>query len=215
MMRMNYFIISFLPSLLCTEDAPKKIQCKIGASEIDDGVWYQGQCVDPYQDGVCGEHALGQRLFVGEEGEVRCDCDEGWLSVDGRCHQEFSAELCPDNKILNLGSFTKRRQRLKDGERYNCQRNPCETDSLPHSLSWKTNKYCHDISGLSTLEDCELCASNPYTDLSPLYCCQPTNRTTCCQPSLLELPSVLIRRGGCKAGQVYSKYKRQCIRLYG
>ena len=37
MMRMNYFIISFLPCLLCTEDAPKKIQCKIGASEIDDG----------------------------------------------------------------------------------------------------------------------------------------------------------------------------------
>ena len=58
---------------------------------------------------------------------------QGWLRVEDRCHQEFSSELCPDNKILNLGSLTKRRQRLKEGEKYNCQRNPCETDSLlPH-----------------------------------------------------------------------------------
>ena len=83
------------------------------------------------------------------------------------------------------------------------------------SLSWKTNKYCHDISELSTLEDCELCASNPYVDLSPLYCCKPTNRSSCCSPSLLELPSVLTGPGPrCRAGQLYSKYKRRCITLY-
>ena len=39
-------------------------------------VWYQGQCVDPYEDGICGEEALGQRIFVGEDGDVKCDCDE-------------------------------------------------------------------------------------------------------------------------------------------
>ena len=38
-------------------------------------VWYQEQCVDPYEDGICGEDALGQRLFVRED-EVICDCDE-------------------------------------------------------------------------------------------------------------------------------------------
>ena len=37
MMGMNYIILFLLPSLLCTEDAPKKILCKIGDSEIDDG----------------------------------------------------------------------------------------------------------------------------------------------------------------------------------
>ena len=39
-------------------------------------VWYRGQCVDPYEDGICGEEALGQRIFVGEDGDVKCDCDE-------------------------------------------------------------------------------------------------------------------------------------------
>jgi len=218
MMRMNCFILLFLPSLLCIEEAAKKNLCKIGDSEIDDGVWYQGQCVDPYQDGVCGEEALGQRLYVGEDGEVKCDCDEGWLRVDERCHQEFSSELCSDNKILNLGSLTKRRQRLKDGETYNCQRNPCDSpdlpNSLPHSLSWKSEKYCHDISALPTLEDCEMCPTNPYIDLSPMSCCKPANRTSCCQHSLLELPSVIIRKRGCPSGQVFSNYRRRCIRLY-
>ena len=37
MMRMNYFILLFLPFLLCTEEAGKKNLCKIGDSEIDNG----------------------------------------------------------------------------------------------------------------------------------------------------------------------------------
>ena len=90
MLRMNY-VIFFLPSLLCAEDTAKKIQCKIGDSVIDNGgevshldyniaihlsVWYKGKCLDPYEDAVCGEEALGQRIFVEEDGDVRCDCDE-------------------------------------------------------------------------------------------------------------------------------------------
>ena len=40
-------------------------------------VRYEGRCVDPYEDGVCGEDALGERLFVGEDDTtVYCDCDE-------------------------------------------------------------------------------------------------------------------------------------------
>ena len=30
--------------------------------------------MDPYEDAVCGEEALGQRLFVRED-EVICDCE--------------------------------------------------------------------------------------------------------------------------------------------
>ena len=37
MMRMNCYILLFLPSLLCIEEAVKKNLCKIGDSEIDDG----------------------------------------------------------------------------------------------------------------------------------------------------------------------------------
>ena len=32
-----------------------------------------------YKDAICGEDALGERLYVGEDGEVYCDCDEGWV----------------------------------------------------------------------------------------------------------------------------------------
>ena len=37
--------------------------------------------MDPYEDGVCGEEALGQRLFLGEDGEVVCDCDEVKINI--------------------------------------------------------------------------------------------------------------------------------------
>lgn len=36
--------------------------------------------MDPYEDAVCGEEALGQRLFVRED-EVICDCDEVDISL--------------------------------------------------------------------------------------------------------------------------------------
>jgi|ERR1712079_486033 len=80
MMKIYYLIIFLLPSSLWAGDAMKNLQCKMGDSKIDDGVWYQGQCVDPYEDAVCGEEALGQRLFVRED-EVICDCDEVDISL--------------------------------------------------------------------------------------------------------------------------------------
>ena len=36
-------------------------------------VMYEGQCRDLYEDGIC---ALGERLFLTEDGRVECDCDE-------------------------------------------------------------------------------------------------------------------------------------------
>ena len=38
--------------------------------------WYRGQCRPFFQDGVCGEDVLGERLYVGPEGNGTCDCDE-------------------------------------------------------------------------------------------------------------------------------------------
>ena len=69
------FILSLLPSLFCQEDPDiSHLLCQTGAG--GEGVLYQGQCRDPAQDGLCGAHALGERLFVTEAGEVRCDCQE-------------------------------------------------------------------------------------------------------------------------------------------
>ena len=36
-------------------------------------VMYEGQCRDVYEDGIC---ALGERLWLTEDGRVECDCDE-------------------------------------------------------------------------------------------------------------------------------------------
>ena len=39
-------------------------------------VWYEGECRDPAQDGLCGDEALGERLWLTKDGRVQCDCDE-------------------------------------------------------------------------------------------------------------------------------------------
>ena len=56
---------------------------------------YDGECRDVLESGVCGEKALGQRLYLGEDGRGYCDCDEGWLRYRGRCYQEFTPAFCP------------------------------------------------------------------------------------------------------------------------
>ena len=107
---------------------------------------YEGRCVDLYEEGVCGEDALGERLFLSEDGTtVYCDCDEvrlrisiewnfdsniqGWMRHEGRCYQEFTTAFCPQNQILNLGNY----RRIRDGKKYNCKRNPCLSPTLlPH-----------------------------------------------------------------------------------
>jgi len=34
-------------------------------------VYYEGKCLDMYEDGACGDD-LGKRLYLGEDGEVFC-----------------------------------------------------------------------------------------------------------------------------------------------
>ena len=85
------------------------------------------------------------------------------------------------------------------------------------SLSWKKNGFCHDVSHLTDIRDCELCVSNSDFDLSPLRCCSPSNRTQCCQTFHVDLPSVLLGGGRrrCRRGQIYSKFRGGCIPLFG
>ena len=51
----------------------KQILTDIITSVIFLTVMYGGQCRDLYEDGIC---ALGERLFLTEDGRVECDCDE-------------------------------------------------------------------------------------------------------------------------------------------
>ena len=46
-------------------------------------LFYSGRCEDVYADAVCGEEAVGERLYLGEDGLGYCDCDEGWLRYRG------------------------------------------------------------------------------------------------------------------------------------
>ena len=95
-----------------------------------------------YEDGACGDD-LGKRLYLGEDGEAFCDCMEGWLSVKGKCYQEFTPvpELCPgENEILRLkkpnvlwispADEENIEMKLKYG--FTCEMNICSSGSLPH-----------------------------------------------------------------------------------
>ena len=62
---------------------------------------FAGECHDVLESGVCGEEALGERLYLGEDGQGYCDCDEGWLRYRGRCYQEFTPAFCPGRYSLS------------------------------------------------------------------------------------------------------------------
>merc|ERR1712183_566207 len=96
--------------------------------DVPDGVVYDGQCRDLYEDGIC---ALGERLFL-KDGNVECDCDEGWLRNEGRCYQEFTPAFCGENEVLNLGT----KRRLREGQTYTCVLNPCDANQLAHRETW-------------------------------------------------------------------------------
>ena len=108
-----------------------------------EGVLYLEDCHDVYEDGVCGEEALGERLYLGEDGLGYCDCDEGWVRYKERCYQEFTPAFCPgENEILKLN--TKPKPRIIFGEsgdilaaglkhNFSCIANPCEPSNFPHT----------------------------------------------------------------------------------
>ena len=135
------FILHFLLKIVNSEgvdlDSPLDHGCEYS-------IWFQGECRDVYEDGACGEEALGERLYLGEDGEGYCDCDEGWVRYKERCYQEFTPAFClGDNEILRLDlTPDKCNQILPDrldmcleGKKLNfsCLENPCPKDYYPHS----------------------------------------------------------------------------------
>ena len=97
------------------------------------------------EDAICGEEAVGERLFVREDGEAYCDCDEGWIRFNGRCHQQFTPAFClGENEILQLntkpsatlGGYLNPEELtiIKEGfkQNFSCIENPCPSSSYPH-----------------------------------------------------------------------------------
>ena len=120
-------------------DSPPETEC-------ENSIWFEGECRDEvYADSLCGEEALGERLYRGEDGLGYCDCDEGWLRYQERCYQDFTPAFCRgDNQILRLNLRpeecnqtlpTAQLEICMEGVKLNfsCLENPCPQDSYPHT----------------------------------------------------------------------------------
>ena len=84
---------------------------------------FGGVCVHMLDTVACPN--IGERLYISDDGEGFCDCDDGWgRGVDGRCYQEFTPGFCEENSIIRI------REKLQ------CEENPCGDSriSLPHRL---------------------------------------------------------------------------------
>ena len=92
--------------------------------EDQNNVMYDGVCRDVFEDGVCGPEALGERLYLGEDGLGYCDCAEGWVRHEGRCYQEFTPAFCPTVGEILKGSFQQKSylQPNRAKVSYSCER---------------------------------------------------------------------------------------------
>ena len=194
-------------------------------------VMYDGVCRDVFEDGVCGPEAVGERLYLGEDGQGHCDCAEGWVRYEGRCWQEFTqTAFCPDKKILRLSPpdpptrvLNQLEQRtLRDQFRLNfsCVDNPCRQEnifSLPHLDTWSEERHvCHRVT--EDLTDCEVVLGKVIDDgPSPLVCCHPENRSKCPHDGELTPFSITLNCSGsckCPKGMIWSRFTNKCVRKY-
>merc|ERR1711953_1026569 len=99
-------------------------------------IWFKEDCHDVYEDSLCGEEALGERLYLGDDGEGVCDCDEGWIRYKEKCYQEFTPAFCSgENEILRLNMtpdecyniYPEQLETCLQGVigRFSCLENPC------------------------------------------------------------------------------------------
>ena len=153
--------VHFLLKIVNSEelvDSPPESGC-------ENSVWFKGDCQDVYADSLCGEEALGERLYLAEDGRGRCDCMEGWVRYEGMCYQELTPAFCPPNTILRLEPpeipttviSPDQLETLKLQIKLNisCLDNPCEPPSLPHISTWSEDSpFCHEV--MEDLEGCEV-----------------------------------------------------------
>ena len=224
----------------CCDVGEWMIRTKVGDYRCDtdtkcdnqNTVMYDGVCRDVFEDGVCGPEALGERLYLGEDGLGYCDCADGWVRYEGRCYQEFTPAFCPEDKILRLGPpdppttvLTQTELRtLREQLRLNlsCVDNPCRqenTFSLPHLSTWSQDRIvCHTVT--EDIAQCEVFLGPVIDDgPSPLVCCLPENRSKCVHGEDLTPFSVYLNCAGsclCPKGMIWSRYLNppKCVRKY-
>merc|ERR1719273_317705 len=208
------FILHLLLKIANSEelvDSPPESNC-------ENSIWFQGDCQDVFADSLCGEEALGERLYLGEDGLGYCDCDKGWVRYKERCYQEFTPAFCTgENEILKLN--TKPKPRIIFGEsaeiltaglkhNFSCIENPCEPSNYPHTSTWNSTLEtgpCHHAK--TDLEDCEVAL----IDGVNLGCCTPTNRSSCTLSSLLSLfASAPVNFRSCGKGKIWSSVRDKC-----
>ena len=121
------------------------LRCEENKCAESGGFMFKEKCrTDVYDEDICGEDALGERLFVGEDGVAFCDCDNGWVRFKGKCYQEFTPAFCDREKILQFNTkptkpvasilFGDALDILIEGSKRNfsCVENPCKPSSFPH-----------------------------------------------------------------------------------
>ena len=141
-----------------------ELKCFENPCNLPDQVFYEGSCRYFHEDAVCGESALGQRLFVTDQGEGVCGCDvdEGWIDdQQGNCVQEFMPGSCSENQVVRIRTATVPMRIIYEGELEDlrkelerpvvtCEENPCgnNQESLAHPKSWDPNSslpVCHKV----------------------------------------------------------------------
>jgi len=184
---------------------------------------YEDECRDVFEDGVCGEEAVGERLYLGEDGRGWCNCEEGWVRYEGRCYQEFTPAFCPGNTILRLtppempktGKWITPDQLAALRLNISCMENPCQPSYLPHASTWsELEPVCHEV--VENLEGCEVVVEGE-DGMGPLRCCHPINREACYSNSGLTLFSVTLNCAGncsCTRDKIWSKYIQKCVDKY-
>merc|ERR1712183_1069535 len=195
------------PSYKCVSD----VFC---SSNNETGAWYSGQCRPFFQDGVCGDEVLGERLYVGPDGNGTCDCDEGWIRHEDRCYQEFSPAFCGEGEVLNLGTMKK----LEAGQQFSCIPNPCQNveNALPHRETW-SDRFCHPRPDVEDIGECELFVSNKDENKSVLKCCGPWERRECAEEVLINptgLGPHCKYKGCCGCCKVYSFFRKECVAAF-
>jgi len=199
----------------------KEYRCVSNSCSGSSRVFYNGKCRDLFEDEACGDD-IGKRLYLGEDGEAYCDCMEGWLSIDGKCYQEFTPvpEFCSgENEILRLKkpntkwvSPDEKILAMKLKYTFSCEENICEQGFLPHRDTWE-DKKCHKVPSENV--DCELVVdSDAHSDNPSLKCCYPHNRSKCVPPEsiLVNFSSIVTTKAKCKRACTWSDIKKRCVK---
>lgn len=156
---------------------------------LDDAtpILYNGTCV-PIDNEDCPQYS---RLYLNKRGEAYCDCETGYSRLsdgDGDCYRDFLTGPCVPGSSLVLVA----------GQ---CVPDPCQAGEI----MWSDGKCRPVQAGLDQCEgDLEL---QPDTEL---VTCQARQDPGAPGPRV-----IMGNTRTCRRGQVWSRWRGRCVRLFG